>query len=894
MKTSALRCATLCALLLTPLVASAQTPTIIGTLTNFDVENETEGEKEGFQIELEGIHGSDITRVFGRSGTTCFIRFCGGTIIDVPATATTPGGVIIRWAATFDPATRKFVTDPTAPGNGTGTPSVFGTNPSLVTGEMCWSVGLGSAYATSGCEHFGISTLRNPTKTTYRWLVGDPVTGTIAPAVIAPGVPAPPVAIAHPVAVVVPPAVPGDPAEVQAVIRGADPEVIPGAQFPRRYGPAQWVKVYKSELGRNADLDELVGGHPNNIVPNAANAIPETEWKLLQLDTLNTDTGSSRLVSHGSPGGGSRAIVRRYEFYKYTGPVVAPGGTTNKGGSRLSNDGLEDSRCPRDPETLECIEPGPGELGSYIGAQMAANNLAGAAVLIDQAITGFTLPATLTFGDPAFTVSATGGASGNPVTFAASGACEIPVPGNIVTITGTGLCEVIASQAGNAAYAAAPPVTLAVTVEKRTATVSFDAASLHQTYDGTVKTVTTTTSPVGLQVDVTFADTPLLAGAYPVTATINELNYTAGQATATLTIDKATQAIVFDALADRTFGDAAFTVSASGGGSGNPVTFSALGACSVLNALVTLTRGGTCTITASQAGGANYEAAADVPQSFSVAKATQAIVFGALANRTFGDAPFAVSATGGASGADVTFSAAGNCSAAGSLVTITGAGTCTVTASQAGTDSYEAAPDVPQAFAIGKASQAILFGALANRTFGDAPFAVSATGGGSGNAVTFAAVGNCTVLGNLVTLTAAGSCTITASQAGSANYDAAADVARSFTIAAPPPPVNQNPIVNPGAQTNREGDEVELEIRVIGGRSSGNRGSDDGRARGAFAALNLPDGLAIDKDGVIRGHVKKNTAGKYDVTVMFTQDGQTYAQKFAWTILPGAKEKKDK
>jgi hypothetical protein len=892
MKTS-FRIAAMCAFLLAPLAAHAQTPTIIGTLTNFDVVNETEGEKEGFQIELEGIHGSDITRVFGRSGTTCLIRFCGGTIVDVPATATSPGGVIIRWTASYDAATGRFFTDPTAPGNGTGTPSTFGTHPNLVTGEMCWSIGLGSEYPTSGCEHFGISTSRNPTKTTYRWLVGDPATGAIAPAVIAPGVQAPPVTIAHPIAVVIPPAVPGGAPEVQAVIRGADPEVIPGAQFPRRYGPAQWVKVYKTELGRNADLDELVGGHPNNVVPNAANAVPETEWKLLQFDISNPANGASQLSNHGSPGGGSRAVVRRYEFYQYTGPVVAPGGTTGKnGGPKLSTDGLEDSRCPRDPETLECIEPGPGELGDYVGSQMAADNLAGAAVLIDQAITGFTLPATLTFGDPAFTVSGTGGASGNPVTFSASGACAIldPANANVVSITGTGLCEVIASQAGNAAYAPAPLVTETVTVEKAAATVAFDAGTLHQTYDGLVKTVSTTTSPVGLQVDISFTGTPQGAGSYPVTATINELNYTAGEATGTLTIDKATQSIVFGALADRTFGDAAFTVTASGGDAGNPVTFSALGACSVLDGLVTITRGGSCTITASQAGNDNYEAAADVPQIFSVAKATQTILFDALADRTFGDAPFTVSATGGKSGNQVTFSAAGNCSAAGSLVTITGAGSCTVTASQAGNDSYDAAPDVPHAFAIGKASQTILFGALADRTFGDAPFSVSATGGGSGNAVTFAALGNCSVLGNLVTLTAPGSCTVTASQAGNANYTAAADVPRSFTIAAPP--VN-NPIVNPGDQVNREGDEVELAIQVLGVRSS-NRGR-GGDNRGTFAALNLPGGLDIDKNGVIRGHVKKNTARAYDVTVMFTLDGQTYAQKFVWTILAGAKDgKKDK
>ena len=49
-------------------------------------------------------------------------------------------------------------------------------------------------------------------------------------------------------------------------------------------------------------------------------------------------------------------------------------------------------------------------------------------------------------------------------------------------------------------------------------------------------------------------------------------------------------------------------------------------------------------------------------------------------------------------------------------------------------------------------------------------------------AVTFAASGNCTVTGTTVHLTGAGSCTITASQAGNANYSAAADVPRSFTI----------------------------------------------------------------------------------------------------------------
>ena len=87
-------------------------------------------------------------------------------------------------------------------------------------------------------------------------------------------------------------------------------------------------------------------------------------------------------------------------------------------------------------------------------------------------------------------------------------------------------------------------------------------------------------------------------------------------------------------------------------------------------------------------------------------------------------------------------------------------------------------------FAAGSlAEQTITFGPLPGRTYGDASFDVSATGGGSGNPVTFSASGACTVSGSTVTIGGAGNCTITASQAGDANFNAAQDVAQTFTIA---------------------------------------------------------------------------------------------------------------
>ena len=161
--------------------------------------------------------------------------------------------------------------------------------------------------------------------------------------------------------------------------------------------------------------------------------------------------------------------------------------------------------------------------------------------------------------------------------------------------------------------------------------------------------------------------------------------------------------------------------------------------------------------------------------------AAQSIAFAALANRTFGDPDFTVSATA-SSGLPVTFAASGNCTVGGTTVHITGAGSCTITASQPGGGGYPAATSVSRSLAIGKASQTITFTTLANKTYGAPDFALSATAS-SGLAISFAASGGCTVSGSTVHITSPGSCTITASQPGNASYNAAAAASRTFSIA---------------------------------------------------------------------------------------------------------------
>lgn len=86
-------------------------------------------------------------------------------------------------------------------------------------------------------------------------------------------------------------------------------------------------------------------------------------------------------------------------------------------------------------------------------------------------------------------------------------------------------------------------------------------------------------------------------------------------------------------------------------------------------------------------------------------KVCQAITFAPLSPRTFGDRPFAVTASASSS-LPTSFDATGSCRivpAAVSLVVLTGPGSCTVTAHQPGNETYAAAPDASQTFSIAPA-----------------------------------------------------------------------------------------------------------------------------------------------------------------------------------------------
>jgi probable HAF family extracellular repeat protein len=506
-----------------------------------------------------------------------------------------------------------------------------------------------------------------------------------------------------------------------------------------------------------------------------------------------------------------------------------------------------------------------------------------------------------------------------------------------------------------------PVLLLPVTIT--CAPISIAAASLTATFGEPVSTqlsasggtapyaftIVSGTLPAGLSLssEGALSGTATVAGDFTVTVSATDAAQCAS-ATASVTVHvaKAAQTIAFAALASRTFGDPAFVVGAAGGASGQPVTFSATGACSITGDSVSILGAGSCSVTASQAGDDNYLAAADVPQSFTIDKASQTIAFGPLANRTYGDAAFAVSASGGASGNAVTLGAAGACSVAVNMVTIAGAGSCTITASQAGSANYLAAGDVPQSFTIAKGSSVVTWGAPASITYGTALGAaqLNATATVPGAFVYSPAAGDVLGAGNhtlTVTFTAtdanftgsSASVQLHVNQAapaitwskpaditfgtplGAAQLAAAADVPGSFSYtpsAGTVLPVGAGQTLSaaftPADTANYTTATASVLVNVVAiqpppadnilapvpdqQNAEGDRVEIQLEAAGvtrrdkvAYTAANLPPGLDIDKDkGVIKGRNKRGSAGQYHVTVTLFANRTSYTRSFVWTV----------
>ncbi|MGA3372636.1 MAG: hypothetical protein ABSC48_12850 [Terracidiphilus sp.] len=240
----------------------------------------------------------------------------------------------------------------------------------------------------------------------------------------------------------------------------------------------------------------------------------------------------------------------------------------------------------------------------------------------------------------------------------------------------------------------------------------------------------------------------------------------------------------------------AYTLSATGGGSGNPVVFSLVsGPATLAGSALTITGAGTVVVAANQAGNATYAAAPEATQSITIKTASQTISFTAITGAQYAATQIALSATA-TSGLAVTFTSGTTsvCSVAGNTLSLLIPGTCIVHAAQAGNTTYAAAPTQVQSFAVNLAPQTITFTAITGKQYATTQVPLTATAS-SGLTVTFSSTTTtiCTVAGSTLSLLTPGTCIVHAAQAGNSVY-ASATTAQSFAVSLDPQTITFTPI----------------------------------------------------------------------------------------------------
>ncbi len=236
---------------------------------------------------------------------------------------------------------------------------------------------------------------------------------------------------------------------------------------------------------------------------------------------------------------------------------------------------------------------------------------------------------------------------------------------------------------------------------------------------------------------------------------------------------------------------ATLTGTAAYSGLVNGESFPVSGTPSVTFATKTVGTGKAVTVTGYTAPSANYTVTQPTGLTATITAKTLTVTSAAASNKTY-DGTTTATISGTLSGV-----------IAGDVVTLTGTGTfasanvgtgivVTSASTLAGADNANYALTQPTGLVanITQASQTIVFGALPVKTTADAAFACGATSATSGtNTLTYSSSNTSVATINAsgtITIVGEGTTTITVSQAGSANYSAAADVAQTLTVTVPP------------------------------------------------------------------------------------------------------------
>ena len=400
--------------------------------------------------------------------------------------------------------------------------------------------------------------------------------------------------------------------------------------------------------------------------------------------------------------------------------------------------------------------------------------------------------------DETITLNATA-SSGLEVTYTITeGQDVVAIEGNNLVAKKAGTATITATQAGNTDYLAAEPVAQTITVEKATPVITELPAIAPVTY-GTTLAQALVLNGGKASVEGTFNITKPTAdeltqvwdaGEYTINITFMPTlaeAYNAVEATVTLTITQATQAINWTLDATNLLVNATLPLNATAS-SGLEVTYTITEGQDVVaiegNNLVAK-KAGTATITATQAGNNNYLAAEPVAQTITVDKATPVITeLPTIAPVTYGTTlAEALVLNGGKASVEGTFNITKPTAEELTQVWDAGQYTINIVFTPALADAYNAV-EATTKLLIEQATQTIAWTIDTNTLLVNETLPLNATAS-SGLEVTYTITEGQDVIaieGNNLVAKKAGTATITALQTGNNNYLAAESITHTITV----------------------------------------------------------------------------------------------------------------
>ena len=323
-------------------------------------------------------------------------------------------------------------------------------------------------------------------------------------------------------------------------------------------------------------------------------------------------------------------------------------------------------------------------------------------------------PATAAYNTPTGTVTFLDGST----TIGTAAQSQSPFTLSIATLS-VGSHSLTANYSGDARTFASQSNTVTIVVQSGllSQTITFGTISDRALGTGNVPLTATASSGLAVSYVSTTATVCGVSNGNIILAGVGSCSITASQAgnssysaapnvIQAFNVTQGSQTITFNALNNVALSAGTVTLTATASsGLGVSYTSTTLAVCTVANSTVSLVSAGLCSITANQAGNANYTAATAVSQSFTVTNGTpQTITFDTILDHIQGESPFVIAAQSSSRLAvTLTSTTTTVCKVADNLVILHLAGTCSIQATQPGNGNVSAATPVTKSFNVAAA-----------------------------------------------------------------------------------------------------------------------------------------------------------------------------------------------